>query len=366
MGSSVKYFNKRLIILRHSLSAKMSNFLVEGVVFDPILAKFIILALLLCLASYSLYRFLLPRPIPDIPYNPASSKSLWGDVPDLLSHPVGLNLWTGEHLAKLQTPICQVLMGPFSKPVVLVADFGDARNMLMSTNDFDRSDYIIDRFPLLGGFHFRRKTGAEWRHGRQILQDLMAPRFLNEVVGPLVYQSTEQLIQVWTKKISMAPDTPFCVVKDLQDVSIDVMVSSLFGGEFKDLAMDRHVQHYAGSPKVTIGGNGEAIFPRITVHKFLEDLAVLANIITGLYVPEVWSPKLISWWLKNVSHRSAFATRDITIRSAIQNSVNRLGTEPQSGIDYMIGREEKAALKAGRPPAFDGQDMVDEVRSHSP
>lgn len=40
----------------------------------------------LFLGAFLLYRWLLPKPIPGIPYNAKAIKSIFGDIPDLLEH----------------------------------------------------------------------------------------------------------------------------------------------------------------------------------------------------------------------------------------------------------------------------------------
>lgn len=73
-------------------------------------------------------------------------------------------------------------MGPLSKPVVLVADVGNAREILMGRSDFDRSTYIIDRFPLFGEFHLNMRTGDDWRQSRGWLKVLLTLQYLHNVM----------------------------------------------------------------------------------------------------------------------------------------------------------------------------------------
>jgi hypothetical protein len=41
---------------------------------------------LLLLGAYTVYRWLLPKPIPGIPHNRKATKSVLGDIPDLMEH----------------------------------------------------------------------------------------------------------------------------------------------------------------------------------------------------------------------------------------------------------------------------------------
>jgi hypothetical protein len=84
---------------------------------------------------YILYRWvLLPNPLPGIPYNIESATKLLGDVPSLRSDPEGLAQWCSKQLSNHGIPIFQALMGPdfLQKPLVLVADVEEVRDMLFS------------------------------------------------------------------------------------------------------------------------------------------------------------------------------------------------------------------------------------------
>lgn len=41
---------------------------------------------LLSLGAYTIYMWLLPKPIPGIPYNRKATKSVFGDIPELMEH----------------------------------------------------------------------------------------------------------------------------------------------------------------------------------------------------------------------------------------------------------------------------------------
>ncbi|KAF4633198.1 hypothetical protein G7Y89_g4928 [Cudoniella acicularis] len=319
---------------------------------------------LLLVSLYALYQWLLPKPLPGIPFDPQAAKSLWGDVPDLMRDPEGLNIWAGKQLEKLRAPLCQALMGPLSKPLILLADFGEARDILVGRTDFDRSSYISDRFPLLGGFHLLMKTGNAWRTSRLWLQDLMTPHFLNNVAGPAIYSELVQLLELWESKTRLAAGRPFSVGADLKYVTIDVMLAFMFGGDFEDSAHSRQIQYLAqlDNSKLGFGEHNEVIFPRVPLHPFIEGVCEVAEVITGIYTTP-WSPKYISWWMRYMSrYKRLFVAKDRFIRICIHNAVRRLRKdEVKTGMDHMVMREERAALKMGRQPTFGSQMMIDEV-----
>jgi hypothetical protein len=70
---------------------------------------------------YTAYKYVLPRPIPGIPYDPKSAKSLFGDALGIVAHfrKTGqLASWMTNHAIKLNSPISQVFAKPLNKPWV--------------------------------------------------------------------------------------------------------------------------------------------------------------------------------------------------------------------------------------------------------
>lgn len=149
-----------LTSMKNRTTFSIMSWLNKALSYDPYQAlKMSLLTSLPLTGFYALYRWLLLRPLPGIPFNPEAAKSIWADVLELRNDPSGLTKWCGKQLEKHGLPVYQALIGPLSKPVVLVADVGNAREMLMGRSDFDRSAYIVDRFPLFGEFHLNMKTG---------------------------------------------------------------------------------------------------------------------------------------------------------------------------------------------------------------
>lgn len=103
-------------------------------------------ALALVALGYALYRSALPKPLPGIPYSQTSSQRLLGDAPDMVEHMkvtgTVFDWWTAQG-AKLQTPVYQLFLKPFSRPVVVVLDPKEAHDILYRrSKEFDRSRYI--------------------------------------------------------------------------------------------------------------------------------------------------------------------------------------------------------------------------------
>ena len=79
----------------------------------------------LFLAAFLFYRWLLPTPIPGIPFNPEALKSLFGDIPSLLEHlktSKTISTWVVSHSIRHNAPMVQVFANPFGKPWVVIND----------------------------------------------------------------------------------------------------------------------------------------------------------------------------------------------------------------------------------------------------
>ena len=99
---------------------------------------------LLPLLLYILYRQLLPRPLPAIPYNRAATNHILGDAATFMaaSRP-DVHNWILEQCVALDSPVIQLFMRPFRRPWVIVTDFQEANDiMARRTREFDRSDFF--------------------------------------------------------------------------------------------------------------------------------------------------------------------------------------------------------------------------------
>jgi hypothetical protein len=68
-----------------------------------------------------LYRLLLPKPLPGIPYNRNAARSIFGDLPSAISHVIKtgtISSWMLQQAKQLQSPVIQVFPKLFQKPLV--------------------------------------------------------------------------------------------------------------------------------------------------------------------------------------------------------------------------------------------------------
>lgn len=322
-------------------------------------------------ALLAFYHYLLPKPLPGIPYNPEALKSILGDVPDLMADDRGAMDWLLEQSRRHQGPICQVFLRPFSKPYVLLSDFREAEDIMLRRREWDRSDYSID---LLGGqapyHHINQKTGPVWKAHRRLLQDLMQPRFLNQVAAPNIYSSTLDLINLWTEKERLSGGRPFSAEKDIFYASLDAVLEFSFGASFPHRAIppQRDCMEKITFTDLGVTVDGAVKFPDQPLHDTIK-ATLRASEVVGELV-EAPFPRL-SWWLKSwmPSEAKNVRIRHQYVKQQILRAVDRLESEKKgtddawvkSAVDLMMKREQDIAKKEGRAPIYFSPVMRDEA-----
>lgn len=143
----------------------------------------LVLVCLLCgiVAAVRLLRYIcFPQPIPGIPHNEDAAKSMSGDL-QAMRKARYRRQWLLDQPRSHGTLLSQVLL-PFRRPTVIVAD-GPTVEEICRRKDFDRGDMNQRCMGLVAPeFHFVMETqDSRFKLHREILRDLMAPWFLQEV-----------------------------------------------------------------------------------------------------------------------------------------------------------------------------------------
>jgi hypothetical protein len=132
----------------------------------------------------TLYYFLLPKPLPGIPYNQAAAKSLLGDLPEMLAEakkPRGLWAWLGDLTRRHNSTLFQIFPRPFSHPVVVVTDWRVGADLLQRNKVFDKGSMARDIFGVVIPNHQVQMTSTDPRlkRNKDLLRDSLVPSFLN-------------------------------------------------------------------------------------------------------------------------------------------------------------------------------------------
>lgn len=177
-------------------------------------ATILILGILLWL----IYPWMLPRPLPGIPYNRAASKRILGDIREIrrsrLSGTPAVP-WILNLCSKHASPLVQIFIGGLcSKPTLVLADFEEVRSneintlteslrVLQASKVLVKGDKYLDQSirtrENIGGvipnYHLAMsKSNPQFKVNRQIASNLMSPAFLNGV--SLSFPITQQYIQL--------------------------------------------------------------------------------------------------------------------------------------------------------------------------
>ncbi|KAF4920523.1 Cytochrome P450 monooxygenase TRI13 [Colletotrichum viniferum] len=301
----------------------------------------------LSFSLYSLYQYLLPKPIPGIPYNVEATKNLLGDIPRLQKEAnTNVYSWLINQTRIHKSPIIQAFIEPFHQPSVLVADFHEGQDILMRRKEYERSDFSI---ALLSGeapnFHINIKTGPEWKAHRRLFQDLMTPNFLHGVAAPNIYKISARLLDLWKIKAQAAAGHAFQADIDIFYAALDAVFDFGFGDVIGQRALIPQLEKVAaaGTPNKS-DGNNAIEFPSAPI-----DPSFQAT-------------------LNSVENRNR-AILDKFLKEQIMKAVDRSKDEGaddnddhvKSAIDFMVQREGTFAKKKGREPVFWNQTMRDET-----
>lgn len=135
------------------------------------------------LGLYLVYLRLLPRPLSGIPYNLASRKRVFGDVPNLKAAKYRRQ-WIWNQPQAHGSPISQLFLHPFRKPTVIISDYREVVDICSRRlHEFDRGSRNKECIGLVApNFHMTMETGdPKFKFHRELLRDLMTPKFLEQV-----------------------------------------------------------------------------------------------------------------------------------------------------------------------------------------
>ncbi|KAI8626380.1 cytochrome P450 [Xylariaceae sp. FL1651] len=343
------------------------------------LAYTILIILATSLSLFLLYRAALPKPLPGIPYHAASAHNIFGDVPAMLSHIANEDgtfiSYLVQSLEKLDAPLVQVFIKPFSKPLLILSDYVEAHDMMVHrTKEFDRSTSSGDLVRGLGpDHHIHLKTTPKWRSQRRLVQDLMTPSFLNKVAGPALYQKVCELLDLWRAKSKIANGKPWVAAEDIDNVSLDAVMAFAFGERFGQTHSATRpaieaIQALSEADTTSLVESGSqndpVIFPKGKTNELLRatlELVETVQEVQGSPLPD------LKWAYVNSKPQVRRATKikEGYITSELKDALGRLrGTEEEfvkSAVDHMVFREKVLAEKDGRSPNYFSRVMMDEI-----
>ena len=329
--------------------------------------QFIVAFLIVTLVFYYLYQWLLPKPVPGIAYNSKATKSLFGDAPSMIkevSVTGEFRVWCAKQVKQMNSPICQVFIRPFSKPWILLADFRESKDILIRRREFDKSSFLAQGMACMGSFHGIYTTGDKFRSNRQLIQDLMTPTFLNNHVGPAIYDKALELMKLFELKMDLANGRPFSVKKDFEYASLDVMLEFAFGKNWVHTATGPQVELLGkmGASDVKPDALDQPVkFPMVPIVDFLKSVYEAPEIVEKTI--NAIMPKLQTrWWSKQSWYKKIFEEKERVMKEQVAVGLKHYRSgHIETGIEHMLLREGTRVEKEGREPNFGSEVFRDEV-----
>lgn len=330
--------------------------------------------------GYALYRAALPRPIPGIPYHKESANRILGDALGMVKHNqqhgTVIDWWTFQG-TKLNSPIFQLFLKPFSKPAVFVLDPRETQDVLLRrSKDFDRSEFFADIFVgTVPDHHIVQPTNDKFRRGRRLLADTMSNGFLNSVAAPSLHRHTLKLMELWRVKNDLAAGHAFWAADDLNYFALDSIWDTALGSQLNSIGQETDQLLSLSKSRIDIPkSTDEAIsFPEPEFTADVGSMKTLTHSIDMAVVSPV--PRQTHWFLRlSPSYRRATARKEQLIQESLDDAKSRLLHNKNSEVgntseyaeitcatDHMVRRETQAAAKEGREPAYDSRQAKDEL-----
>ena len=326
---------------------------------------------------HTLRQYLLPKPLPGIPYNKAAAESLLGDILEIQrTSATNVTSWILQQTQRHASPVCQAFLQPFGKPCVLISDFREGQDILFRRKEFERSNFDISYLSgEIPNFHLNLKTGQVWKARRRLLQDLMAPEFIQNVAAPNIYKSVLRLLELWKIKSGKSNNKPFAANGDIFYTALDAVFDFSFGSGIAARALVPQLEMLRETSdddwerlRIDSQGRSDYLFPTAPVDYVLQ--AILRTLDNIMKVVATGCPTL-AWWVIGLlpSVRKMRAIRDNLIKTQVFEAIARLETEScedsdghvKSAVDLMLQRERSLARKEGRDPIYWSEIMKDEV-----
>lgn len=329
------------------------------------------------LALYGLYRWLLPKPLTGIPYNPDSTKRLFGDIPSLVkevSSTGDMAGWIHKQAERSRSPVSQIFLKPLGRPTLLVSDFREAQDVLLHrSKEFDRSGFTKELFYGVGGnHHITMRTGPEWKGRRRLLQDLMSPGFLNNVAAPSIYASSLNVLRLWELKANLAEGRPFPASKDISCAALDAVLAFALGGDFGENATRAQIQLLQGLPAEELRGKASSAddpveFPTAPMGEAISGMLTLTGSVERVRSAASMKAK---WWfiVREKAFQAAQKAKEDCLHEELDKAVRARIQHQQKGdawvrsaVDHMVEREAHISEKEGRRADYHSAAMVAEV-----
>jgi hypothetical protein len=242
------------------------------------------------------------------------------------------------------------------------------------TKEFDKPDMISDIFyGMLPDHHTVQPTNDAWRYQRKLMQDLMAPAFLNGVAAPQLHSNFLDLIKLWSTKMQLGEGRPFPVKHDIYGTALEAIWAAVFGIDDCATVTRGQIDLLVAQKKSLKlpSSRDEAVeFPRAPAppvfHAILSLTDGLEHIVKSPF------PRLVGFIQRYLpASRRQMNLKDRIMTEEIAKAERRMKDSEDklekttNAVDHMLRREKMAAEKLGRAPQYQSKVMAAEVHCPS-
>lgn len=267
----------------------------------------------------------------------------------------------------LQSPIIQLFLAPFWKPLIFVNDTREIEDLIQNrSKEFDKAPSSVDPFrPIVPGASICKVKGPEWIAQVRLWSDVISVGYLHDVASPLMHASALELVALFKTKAAVADGRPFWAAEDFRIATFDVIWKAMLGTDLHGLRNEReavveHVEEFAQEESRDVPAD------MATAPKCEEWNA-------GMYFMEIIPATVMSPFPRVLhflysltpTYRKHWATRIRLKRQCFERSQARLAEEGADGrkdlcaLDRALRRFAKGSPNDIYKPTTD--DMYDEL-----
>ncbi|KAG8629057.1 hypothetical protein KVT40_002922 [Elsinoe batatas] len=319
---------------------------------------------------FLIYRAAIPTPLSNIPYSKESRKP-FGHAGEMMAWSKANETvfdWMAAQGKRLNSPIYQLFIQPFSRPTIVVTDPREIQDILVRRHrEFDRATWFTDLFiGTIPDHHIVQQTNDRFRAQRKLLADTMTTGFLHSVAAKHLHAQTVHLINLWKTKARLAASHPFEASDDIAQMAMDSIWAVAFGTDINTVkTQDAHL-NAVPAPTLSASVDEPVTFSRPELPAAFHSIMYLSDAITAaIRSPH---PRLGHWWLRQSSaFKAAKAHKDKLIAERLDDAKRRLLTKDATddmihcATDNMVRREQQAAEKESRAPTYDSPAAKDEL-----
>lgn len=216
--------------------------------------------------------------------------------------------------------------------------------------------------------HTVHPISDKFRYQRKLMQDLMAPAFLQNIAAPQVYRNFANLITLWSEKLRLSEGHAFSVKDDVYETALDAIWAAVFGDEDAATVTGNQIELLSAQRHMELPEtkDEEAKFARALAPPAFDMILKLTESLES--VGKSPFPKTHGVLMRYLpSQRKLLQMKSRVMAEQIAKAEKRMAenkgdtSKMINAVDHMLRREQLGAEKLGRAPDFQGEVMAAEV-----